>query len=114
MAAIASINAAQVGAFAAALSTLSASDTITFTPSRKQLLVLRNPTGGSLSLTIDGDGGTSVAVDGLGSVPVSSGITIAVPAGESRAVVLSTIRHYLQGTVTLSGASGLVAQLFDL
>jgi hypothetical protein len=114
MAAIASINAAQAGAFAAALTTLSASDTITYSASRKQLLVLRNPTGGTLNLTIDGDGGTSVAVDGIGSVSVSSGLTIAVPASESRAVVLSTIRHYLQGVVTLSGASGMIAQLFDL
>lgn len=115
MAAIASIETAGVaGAAAAALTTLGASDTITYSASRKQLLVLRNPTGGSLSLTIDGDGGTTVAVDGLGSVSVSSGVTIAVPAGESRFVVLSTIRHYLQGTVTLTGASGMVVQLFNL
>lgn len=114
MAAIASINGTQKGAFAAALTTLSASDTITYRASQKQLLVLRNPTGGSLTLTIDGDGGTTVSVDGIGSVSVASGYQIAVPAGESRAVVLSTIRHYLKGTVTLSGAAGLVAQLFDL
>ncbi|MEY2655414.1 MAG: Salicola phage CGphi29 [Pseudomonadota bacterium] len=114
MAAIASVNAAQAGAFAAALTTLGSSDTITYSPSRKQLLVLRNPTGSTLTLTIDGDGGTTVPVDGIGSVSVSSGTTIAVPAGESRAVVLSTIRHYLQGVVTLSGASGMIAQLFDL
>lgn len=114
MAAIASIAATSAGAFAAALTTLSASDTITYRQSRKQLLVLRNPTGGSLTLTIDGDGGTTVSVDGIGSVSVASGYQIVVPAGESRAVVLSTIRHYLSGTVTISGAAGLVAQLFDL
>jgi hypothetical protein len=114
MAAIASVNAAQAGAFAAALTTLGSSDTITYSASRKQLLVLRNPTGSTLTLTIDGADGTTVPVDGIGSVSVSSGTTIAVPAGESRAVVLSTIRHYLQGVVTLSGASGMIAQLFDL
>ncbi len=114
MAAIASINAAQVGAVDAALTTLGASDTITYTPSRKQLLVLRNPTGGTLNLLIDGADGTTVPVDGIGSVAVSSGLTVAVPAGESKCITLSTIRHYLQGVVTLSGASGMIAQLFDL
>lgn len=114
MAAIASINAQVAGSFTAALTTLSASDTITFDTRKKQLLVLRNPTGGSLTLTIDGDGGTTVTYPGLPAVSVSAGYSIAVPAGESRAVVLSTISAYCQGAVTLSGAAGLVAQLFDL
>ncbi len=114
MAAIASIDATQLGAFTAAVSTLSASDTITFDPKRKQLLVLRNTTGGSLTCTIDGAAGTTVAVDGLGSVSVASGLAIIVPAGESRAVVLSSIKHYCQGVVSLTGAATLTAQLFNL
>lgn len=114
MAAIASINAAQVGAFAAAITTLSASDTITFNPGKKQLLVLRNTTGGSLTLNIDGAGGTTVQAPGVGSVNVSAGLNIPVAAGASVAVVLSTVIAYLQGVVTLTGASGLTAQLFDL
>lgn len=114
MAAIASIETGVAGPFNAALSTLTSSDTITFKPGRKQLLVLRNPTGGSLTLNIDGDAGTTVSAPGIGSVDVSSGINIAVGAGLSRAVVLSSISAYLQGVVTLTGASGMVAQLFDL
>lgn len=114
MAAIASINAAQSGTFVSAVTVLTTSDTITFDPTKKQLLVLRNTTGGSLTLKIDGDGGTTVNVDGLGAVSVSAGYDIVVPASESRSVVLSTIRHYCQGVVTLSGASGLTAQLFNL
>ncbi|MDT7834957.1 hypothetical protein [Aquabacterium sp. OR-4] len=114
MAAISSINANQAGAFAAAISTLSADDTITFDGSKKQLLVLTNTTGGSLTCTIDGDGGTTVAVPGLGAVSVAAGLAIAVPAGESRAVVLSTVRHYCQGVVHLLGAATLKAQLFNL
>lgn len=114
MAAIASVNAAQVGVFTATRTTLSADDTITFDQTRLQLLVLHNPTGGVLAATLDGDGGTSVSVDGLGSVPVSAGLAISVPAGEARAVKLSTVRHYCQGVVHLVGGAGLVATLFNI
>lgn len=114
MAAITSIDAAQKGAFTAAISTLSADDTITIDSGKKQLLVLTNTTGGALTCTIDGDGGSTVQVDGIGSVSVASGLAIAVPAGESRGVVLSTVRHYCQGVVHLLGAATLKAQLFNL
>lgn len=114
MAAIASINAAQVGAFAAAITTLTADDTITFNAGKKQLLVLRNTTGGSLTVTIDGTTGTTVQAPGVGSVSVAAGLAIPVAAGASVAVVLSTISAYCQGVVHLLGASGLTAQLFDL
>jgi hypothetical protein len=114
MAAIASINARQSGAFTAALTTLGADDTITFDTTKKQLLVLRNPTGGSLTATIDGDGGTTVTAPGLGSVSVTGGLAIAVPASESRAVVLGSVSAYCQGVVHVTGGAGLVAQLFDL
>lgn len=114
MAAIASIDASVAGAFTAAITTLGADDTITFSASRKQLLVLRNTTGGALTCTIDGSTGTTVAVPGIGSVSVAGGLAIAVPAGESRAVVLGTVKHYCQGVVHLLGAANLTAQLFDL
>lgn len=114
MAAITSIDASQKGAFAAAITTLSADDTITINASKRQLLVLRNTTGGSLTCTIDGDGGTTVQVEGIGSVSVASGLAIVVAAGTSQAVVLSTVRHYCQGVVHLTGAATLTAQLFDL
>lgn len=114
MAAITSIDATQPGAFTAAISTLSSSDTITFAPTKKQLLVLRNGTAGSLTLVIDGANGTTVNVPGVGVVDVSAGYSITLAAGVSKAVVLSTISAYCQGVVTLSGASGLSAQLFDL
>ena len=76
--------------------------------------MLRNTTGGALTCTIDGADGTTVNVDGIGAVTVSGGLAIAVPAGESRAVVLTTIRHYCQGVVHLLGAATLTAQLFNL
>lgn len=114
MAAITAIDATQKGAFTAAQTTMSADDTITLDSGKKQLLVLDNTTGGALTCTIDGDGGTTVQVDGIGSVSVASGLAIAVPAGESRAVILSTVRHYCQGNVHLTGAATLKARLFNL
>lgn len=113
MAAIASINAGQVGPFAAAITTLSADDTITFSATKKQLLVLTNTTGGSLTATIDGDGGTTVSVPGIGAVDVSSGKAIVVGAGLSVAVVLGTISAFCKGVVHITGAATLKAQLFD-
>lgn len=114
MAAITPTTATGVGAFSVTEVTLTSSDTLTFNTSQKQLLVLRNDTAGSLTATIDGDGGTTVSVDGLGAVSVASGLAIAVPAGEKKAVVLNTIRHYLQGVVAVTGGTGLKAQLFNL
>lgn len=114
MAAITSISAAQSGAFAAAITTLSADDTITFTPTKKQLLVLRNTTAGSLTVTIDGSTGTTVAVAGIGPVDVSAGYAIVLAAGLSKAVMLSSVSHYCSGVVHLTGGALVTAQLFDI
>lgn len=114
MAALTQTDGRVIGAFAVTEQTLTASDTLTFTPARKQLLVLRNDTAGSLTATIDGADGTTVSVPGVGSVSVASGLAIAVPANSVRAVVLSTISAYLQGVVAVTGGAGIKAQLVDL
>jgi len=114
MAAITSIDAGQSGAFAANEQTLSADDTITVKASKKQLMLLRNPTGGSLTATVDGDGGTTVTVPGLGPVDVSAGKAIVVGAGLSVAVVLSTISAYTKGNVHVTGGTGLKISIFDI
>lgn len=114
MSALTAIDATQKGAFAAAFATLSADDTITFDANKKQLLVLNNTTGGDLTATIDGNGGTTVAVDGIGTVDVSAGLAITVTAGTCKAVVLSTIKHYCQGVVHITGAATLKAALYNL
>lgn len=114
MAAIASIDASQKGEFVAAITTLSADDTITFTPTKKQLLVLRNTTAGSLTVTIDGSTGTTVSVPGLGDVSVAAGLAIVLAAGVSKAVMLSTVSAYCSGVVHLTGAATCTAQLFDI
>lgn len=115
MAAITSINASgAVGAFTATESTLSADDTITIAKGKAQLLALRNATAGELTVTIDGSDGTTVNAPGLGSVSVASGYAIVLPAGAQKAVILSTIGKYCQGTVHLTGGALVKAQLFDI
>lgn len=114
MAAIASIEGAVAGAFTATGTVLSADDTITFDAKRRQLLVLTNTTAGTLTATLDGSTGTTVSVNGIGSVSVASGLAIEVAAGVSKAVVLSTVAYYCQGVVHLTGGAGLTAQVINL
>ena len=114
MAAITNTTATGIGAFACNEQTLGSSDTITIASGSKQLMVVRNATGSSVTLVVDGDGGTSVTIPGLGAVTVSGGYSITIAAGESKAVILSTISYYTQGVVTLSGASGAKIQIFNL
>lgn len=102
------------GVFTPTTNTLTSSDTLTYDSGKKQLLVLRNTTGSSVNVTIDGNGGTTVAVDGIGSVDVSAGLVVAVPANATRAVLLPSIRHYLQGTVAVTGGVGVVADIYNL
>lgn len=114
MAALPSITVVNTGSFAAAIQTLSADDTITIERGKKQLAVFRNPTGGSLTVTVDGDGGTTVTKQGVGTITVSGGYAIVVAAGASHAVLLSAIDDYCKGVVHLTGASGMVMQLFNV
>ena len=114
MAAIISIDATQQGGFVATPATLSADDTITFSAAKKQLMYLHNPTGGPLTATIDGDAGTTVNCPGVGPVTVSAGYAVALTAGLTKAVVLSTVSAYCQSVVHLTGGAGIEATLFDL
>lgn len=117
MAAIASINPT-AGAFSANEATLSAADTITFRTDRLQVLLLRNPAGsGTITAVIKGDGvGASINKPGVGAVSTSAGFSVAVPFGETRAVVLSSISDYCAGTgvVNITGGATLKAQVLDL
>lgn len=103
-----------LGAQTLTVTTLGASDTLPYDANKKQALLLLNQTAGSLTATIDGDGGTTIPVDGLGSVNVAAGLQIVVAASEVRMVMLNTIRHYCQGVVTVTGASGLKAVIVEV
>ena len=100
------------GAYTATQTTMTASDTMAVT-GNLQTLILNNSTAGILNVIIDGDGGTTVNVDGLGAVDVSAGLTINMPIGAVKIVKLSTIREYLKGNVTLTGGTGIKAILVN-
>lgn len=116
MAAITAIQAGNLTDFIdAPETTLTASDTITFNSTKVQILLVTNTTAGALSLKIDGDGGTTINVAGVGAIDVTAGKTISIPATTgSKLITLSTISAYCQGVVTLSGAAGAKVRLIEL
>jgi hypothetical protein len=97
------------------VTTLGASDTFTYDPKKGPLLILDNVTGGALTVTIDGDLGTTVDVDGIGAVDVSPGFpTQLIGIGAKVVVRLGTIREFLKGTITVTGGTGIEASLLEL
>jgi len=103
-----------VGVIALTPTVLGASDTLPYDATKRQALLLLNVTGGSLTALIDGADGTTVTVEGVGTVTVSGGLSVVVAASDLKMIILPTIRHYLQGVVTVTGASGMKAVLIDL
>lgn len=87
-------------------------DTFTYRQGTGQILILRNPTGGALSPIIDGAGGTTVPVPGIGNLSVASGFAVgSIGAGDAVAIQLDTIHQYLQGAIAITSGTGLVASL---
>lgn len=95
--------------------TLTASDTLTYTPGAKQMLVLTNPTASVVTATLTGTAPVPVFPQGFGgSVSTSGGKAIAVPANGSTAIYLDSISAFLEGTgaVTVTGGTGAFAVLY--
>jgi hypothetical protein len=92
--------------------TLTATNTFVYTRGGKQTLVLRNSTGAPIECVIDGDGGGTVPVPGIGGVDVSGGFSITVAAGAVEAVLLDSIFRYLSGTIAMTG-EGLTAYILE-
>lgn len=103
------------GARAVSVATLNgASDTFAYIAARRAILVLHNPTGSPISPVIDGDGGTTVAVSGVGNVDVSGGYAVgAIAAGATVAIPVDTIKEFLQGTIAINSGSGLEAHYLE-
>ena len=93
---------ANVGATVVAPVTLAASNTLTFSPTTKQVLFVRNASASSVTLTLDGaDAPASVKVEGTGATfNTATGASIAVAAGAIVAIPLANYRAYLIGAVT--------------
>lgn len=102
------------GARAVTVTTLGASDTIAYNPAKKGILILDNVTAGALTPLIDGAGGASVTVPGIGTVDVSGGLTLSsIGAGAVVVIPLDTIKAYLTGVVTITGADGIKATFLE-
>lgn len=97
------------------VTTLGASDTLTYNKNKKPILIINNVTVGSVTPNIDG--GTAPAaysVQGVGTIDLTSGFTFpAMSAGVVRALPLESIEKYLSGTITITGASGAEAMLLE-
>jgi hypothetical protein len=92
-----------VGATVVTPVALGASNTLTFSPTTKQVLFVRNGSSASVTLTLDGaDAPASIKVPGTGATFNSStGASIPVAAGATVAIPLGNFRAYLVGAVTL-------------
>ena len=112
MAAITTQSITQDGSFAITMSTLTASDTITFSPN--SYILFYNSTAGSLTAVVKGSSAASKAVDGIGSVSLSAGVSVVVPAGEFRILNVNSRKEFMVGTsVTVTGAATLKAAVLQ-
>lgn len=116
MATIAKTNMTAAGVVTVLSTTMTASDTFVYDPSKRAFLELRNPTGGPLSPVIVGSANAAVFVPKLGVVPVVGGYTGigAIPATTGRVCIeLSSIELWLKGTITVTGSTGLIATIYE-
>jgi hypothetical protein len=94
--------------------TLNGTDSFTYNADRRAVLTLRNATAGALTPVIDGNGGTTVGVAGLGNVDVSAGYSAgSIAAAAVVSIPLDTIKEFLRGTIAITGGTGLVATLYE-
>lgn len=99
------------GVRAATEITLTASDTLAYDKGKpNSVLTLRNPTGGALSPVITGSlANAAIPVPRYGTVSAASYAVGSIPAGAARVIPLDSIGEYLEGNVTITGGTGLIA-----
>ena len=94
--------------------TMTASDTFEYLPNTKQILIIRNPTGGSLTPNLDGADSVNAPFPGVGIVTTGSGyFPGSVAAGAARVIFLDQNAAYLQGVINVTGCTGCVAILLN-
>lgn len=98
------------GAVTITRTTLTASDVLV---NPNGILELYNTTASPVTVTIDGSGATTISPPGYGgTVDISAGKAIVVPASGTVAINLSTISAFLAGTIAVTGGTGVVAQQY--
>lgn len=103
-----------IGATSLTRTTLSASDTLAYVKGTNMQMYLANNTGGSLTATLVGDAAAATyVVPGTGgallSPAPSAGKAIVVAANGSVEISLDDLSLYLQGNITVTGGTGLIA-----
>ncbi|NBU29962.1 MAG: hypothetical protein EBS41_00370 [Actinobacteria bacterium] len=94
--------------------TLTTSDTFTYNQNKGAILILDNVTAGALTVVIDGAGGSTVPVTGIGNVDVTAGYsTGSIAAGACVAIPLDSVFQYLQGVIAVTGGTGIKATLVE-
>lgn len=116
--AVISITPNSLGATILARTTLTASDSLAYTPGANQQMYLANNTASAIgpvtlvgasapaTYVIPGTGGSTIAPSAgksLGSIPANSTIEVS----------LDDLSLYLQGAVTVSGGTGLIATVLS-
>ena len=101
------------GARAVTETTMTASDTLVFRQGAGQQLRLRNITAGALTVAITGALAVSHNVAGGGVVNYAAGFSSGSIAANTGDVVipLDSIPDFLQGTLTLTGGTGIRASI---
>lgn len=97
--------------------TLTAADTFTYVPNTGQLLLLYNPTGGTITPKIRGTDTVNITGGGLGDQVLNpSQMDVAVPTLETVAINLDESRMYLTSvtnTVNITAGTSLIAVLLN-
>ena len=95
--------------------TMTASDTLVWTQGAGQMLRLRNVTAGALTVTITGSASVSQTADQGGTTNYAAGFSTGSIAATTGDVIvpLDSIPGYLQGTITLTGGTGIRASLLN-
>ena len=116
MATIAPTTGGGTGARAVTETTMTASDTLVFRQGAGQQLRLRNTTAGALTVLIVGSLAVSQTFAGGGVVNYAAGYSSGVIAATTGDVVipLDSLPDYLQGTITLTGGTGIKASIVSV
>jgi hypothetical protein len=93
--------------------TLNGTDTFEYQRGTKQLLVLRNPTGGAISPTILGTGiPASLNAEGYRAINMTAGYPVgSIAAAGVRVINVDGLYEWFLGTCTISSGTGLTALL---
>ena len=114
MATVAPTDTNALGANALSETTLAGTDDFVYTQGVTKYLIVRNPTGSQLNITIDGDGATTQLAPGVGNVDISGGFQFTVAANSTSFIDLDTIRSYLSGTIAMTGGGSGIASILEV